>query len=151
MVIFVANKLKVLIPGQEFETSAGKVKLSPFKVKQFSCALELIEKYAAIIFEDKTETIDGEEVRFSKSASEIVREILAKDDGGEYGILQDLERLMGLVSNLPTIDDLQYDEAIALLVEVLEMNMDFFAQLGKRLRKEEESAEVAAPDPTTGT
>lgn len=128
------DKLKVLIPSQTYETSIGKVTLAPFKFKQFPMALSLVEKYSEIVFGEKLEVIEGEAVRVPKTAADIAREVLAKSEDS-YLVLADISEMLALVSGgtLADLDDLGYDEVIGLLVEVVQMNMDFFKRVGSRL------------------
>lgn len=128
-----ASKLKVLIPTRQYELTTGKASLTPFKVKQFPQALDLVEKYAGMIFGTVEETIDGETIQRERTGAEIVQEILSKSEG-TYHVLGDIEALLSLVSADLPFDELGYDEAIALLAEVVEMNMDFFKGIGQKLR-----------------
>jgi hypothetical protein len=135
-----ADKLKVLIPSQSYDTSIGKVTLAPFKFKQFPQALKLVERYSEIIFGEKTEIIEEQGVQVAvqvpKQGTDIAREIFAKSETDEtYAVLSDIEEMLALVSGgtLTDLDDLGYDEVVALLIEVIQMNMDFFSRIGKRL------------------
>jgi hypothetical protein len=131
-----ADKLKVLIPSQSYDTSIGKVTLAPFKFKQFPLALKLVERYSEIIFGEKTEIIEGQSVSVPKSGTDIAREIFAKSEADEtYAVLSDIGEMLALVSGgtLTDLDDLGYDEVVALLIEVIQMNLDFFSRIGKRL------------------
>jgi len=128
-----SSKLRTLIPTRQYDLTTGKTTLAPFKVKQFPVALDLVEKYAGIIFGAVTEEIDGETILREKTGSEIVRDILAKEKDA-YTILEDIETLLGLVCNGLAFDELGYDEAIALLAEVVELNLDFFKQIGNKLK-----------------
>ncbi len=114
------NQLKVLIPNRTFTTSQGAVTLAPFKFKQFKQILEIVEKYLTIF--TTTET-----------AGEIAKLLLAKSET-DYTVLADISQLLKSVSpELEIIDDLQYDEVLALLIEIIDMNIDFFARMGKTL------------------
>jgi hypothetical protein len=133
-----ADKLKVLIPSQSYDTSIGKVTLAPFKFKQFPLALKLVERYSEIIFGEKTEIIEGQSVQVPKSGTDIAREIFAKSESDEtYAVLSDIQEMLALVSGGSLtdtdLDDLGYDEVVALLIEVIQMNLDFFSRIGKRL------------------
>ena len=128
-----ASKLKVLIPTRQYDLTTGKTTLAPFKVKQFPQALDLVEKYAGMIFGTVEDVIDGETIQRERTGAEIVQEILSKSEG-TYQVLGDIEALLSLVCDGLAFDELGYDEAIALLAEVIEMNMDFFKGIGQKLR-----------------
>ena len=125
-----ANQLKVLIDSRSFSTSVGEIKLSSFKFKQFSTALEIIEPYVTIYSLDLTP---------AETAAEIVQQLLCKVED-KYSILVNIAALLQLVSNWNSeqLSELDYDEIIALLVEVVDQNMDFFSRIGERLNKEED-------------
>lgn len=114
--------LPVLIPTRQFKTSAGEVELRPFKFKDFNKALSLIERYVGVFM-------------VSQTAQEIAEKLFAKVQEGSYEILGDIEALLSLVGSGTAIESLQYDEVVALVVEVIDMNLDFFKSIGERLNK----------------
>lgn len=127
------SQLKVLIADRSFTTSAGEITLKPFKFMQFALVLALIEQYLKVFSQ-------------YNSASQIVQELLGKSED-KYTILEDIVKLLGLVSNKETsfFEGLQYDEVISLLTEIIEMNIDFFSRIGQTLnppRQETESSKI---------
>lgn len=124
------SDLPVLIPNRQFKTSAGEVELRPFKFRDFNKALALIERYVGVFM-------------VSQTAQEISEKLFAKA-ASDYEILSDIESLLGLVGTGSPIEELQYDEVVALVVEVIDMNLDFFKSIGKRLNKVEEGGETQA-------
>lgn len=134
------NQLSVLIPDRSFLTSIGDVTLKPFKFKQFKTALAIIEKYLKII-------LGSEDV----TTASIMESLLEKAED-DYTVLEDIASLLGLVSSKETSDlgELGYDEIFALLTEVVEQNMDFFGQIGKKINPPVEPTDKEASNQTTG-
>lgn len=133
------DKLKVLIPDTTVELSIGPVVLKPFKFKNLAIALELTERYAAIILSPKEIIEDDQKLYVSKTSLEVIQEILAKTGDSNYPVMQDVRNLLGLLSTdlAPEIvDDLGYDDVFLLLVEAFEINSDFFERLMVKLRKD---------------
>lgn len=132
-----SKQLAVLIPAESFATSAGTITLKPFKFKQLNEALELVDKYLQIISNPELTT------------DEMISALLQKQDEG-YAVMDDVAKLITLVSGVVELDDFGYDEVICLLTEILQMNMDFFTAIAKRLnpKKAEAKEEEAAPAKT---
>lgn len=132
-----AKQLQILINSRSFSTSAGEIKLVPFKFKQFTIALEIIEQYLLII------------TTYDKA--ELIVELLAKTDD-KFKLLTDVVSLLGLVSDWTAekFEELGYDEVISLLTEIIEMNIDFFSQIGKRLNPEQKTEPLPSSTATTG-
>lgn len=117
------NELSVLIPNRSFTTSVGDITLKPFKFKQFGKALELVQRYF-----DLFTTFDGAEA--------MAKALFEKVEGGDYEILDDIDLLIELVSGIKVSDsDLAYDEVIGLLVEVIDMNLDFFSRISQKMNQ----------------
>ncbi|MBD2653672.1 hypothetical protein H6G45_09250 [Synechocystis sp. FACHB-383] len=132
-----SKQLAVLIPAESFATSAGTITLKPFKFKQLNEALELVDKYLQIISNPELTT------------DQMISALLQKQEEG-YAVMDDIAKLITLVSGVSELDDFGYDEVICLLTEILQMNMDFFTAISKRLnpKKAEASGEEAAPAKT---
>jgi hypothetical protein len=122
------KELLVLIPNRSFATSAGEIVLKPFKFKQFSQALEIVQRYF-----DLFSTYEGAEA--------IAKALFEKVENGNFEILDDIDLLIDLVSGVKVSEsDLAYDEVIGLLVEVIDMNMDFFSRISQKIAKTDEKA-----------
>lgn len=126
------KELKILIPDEELETSAGKITLRPFKFKDFSKALELVSKYLDVFME-------------SESAVAIAQVMLT--NAGEQ-TLADLAILVELCSGKERnfIDNLSWDEVFQILVAIVEQNMDFFYRLGDRMSEKVKSRQKVGTD-----
>lgn len=116
------SDLLVLIPDRTFATSHGPVTLTPFALRNFKTALGIIERYVNVFM-------------VSQTGAEMAEKIFARVNE-DYAILDDIQALLTLVIK-PSIEleDLRYDEVIGLLAEVIQMNLDFFKQIGERLNK----------------
>lgn len=121
-----ASQLAVLIPAKTFATSAGDITLKPFKFKQLNEALELVDKYMAILTNPDLDTAG------------IVDAFLQKQDDG-YLVQDDIAKLITLVSGVDDLDEYGYDEIIALFTEIIAMNMDFFTAIAKKLNPKAEA------------
>jgi hypothetical protein len=128
------SELQVLIPDRTFNTSAGKVSLVPFKFKHFNRALEIIERYVNVFM-------------VSQTAEEIANRLFAKVSES-YEVLNDINTILGMVI-VPSaaaieIDELRYDEVLGIVVEVVDMNLVFFKQIGERLNEKDKSEQAPA-------
>jgi hypothetical protein len=114
--------LAVLIPARVFNTSKGTIKLRPFWFKDFNDAISLVERYVNVFM-------------VAQTAAEIAERLFAKTQE-DYKVIGDIKSLLGLVIEVETaidIDELQFDEVLALVVEAIDMNLDFFKRIGERL------------------
>ena len=112
--------LAVLIADKSFNTSAGAIELRPFKFRDFNKALSIIERYVNVFM-------------VANSAAEIAERLFAKAQE-DYEVIADINKLLTLVMSTPvSIDDLGFDEVLSLVVEVIDMNLDFFKRIGERL------------------
>lgn len=133
-----ASQLTTLIPAKTFATSAGDITLKPFKFKQLNDALELVDKYMAILTNPDLDTAG------------IVEAFLQKQESG-YLVQDDIAKLITLVSGVEDLDEFGYDEIIALFTEIISMNMDFFTAIAKKLNPaKEKEAEKTKASPKTG-
>ena len=111
--------LAVLIADKSFNTSAGAIELRPFKFKDFNKALSIIERYVNVFM-------------VANTAAEIADRLFAKAKEN-YEVISDINNLLNLVISTPVnIDDLGFDEVLSLVVEVIDMNLDFFKRIGER-------------------
>lgn len=116
------SDLLVLIPDRTYSTSGGSVTLTPFGFKDFKTALAIIERYVNVFM-------------VSQTGAEMAEKIFAKVSEN-YAILDDVNALLSLVMRgEANLDNLRYDEVICLVTEVIQMNLDFFKQIGERLNK----------------
>lgn len=113
------DELKILIPAEDVETSAGIVTLRPFKFKDFPKALGLVSKYL-----DAFMGADG---------AYAIAQILLADSGEEA--LGDVGQLISLCSGKEPdwLDELTWDEVVRILVVVIQQNIDFFYRIGGSL------------------
>lgn len=113
------DELKILIPAEEVETSAGVVTLRPFKFKDFPKALGLVSKYL-----DAFMGADG---------AYAIASILLADQGEET--LGDVGKLIELSSGKDRayLDELSWDEVVQILVVIIQQNIDFFFRIGGSL------------------
>ena len=123
--------LAVLIADKSFNTSAGAIELRPFKFKDFNKALSIIERYVNVFM-------------VANTAAEIAERLFAKAQD-DYEVIADINNLLTLVIPTPVnIDDLGFDEVLALVVEVIDMNLDFFKRIGERLNNAQNAEPPAA-------
>lgn len=123
--------LAVLIADKSFNTSAGAIELRPFKFKDFNKALSIIERYVNVFM-------------VANTAAEIAERLFAKAQD-DYEVIADINNLLTLVMPTPVnIDDLGFDEVLALVVEVIDMNLDFFKRIGERLNNAQNAEPPAA-------
>ena len=123
--------LAVLISDKSFNTSAGAIELRPFKFRDFNKALSIIERYVNVFM-------------VANSAAEIAERLFAKAQE-DYEVIADINNLLTLVMPTPVnIDDLGFDEVLALVVEVIDMNLDFFKRIGDRLNSAQNAEPPAA-------
>ncbi|MFZ9738866.1 MAG: hypothetical protein ACO3EZ_12735 [Prochlorotrichaceae cyanobacterium] len=129
--------LAVLIADRSFNTSAGAIELRPFKFKDFNKALSIIERYVNVFM-------------VANTAAEIADRLFAKAQE-EYEVIADIHKLLYLVMVKPVgieakpvdIDDLRFDEVLSLVVEVIDMNLDFFKRIGERLNSAQNAGQPA--------
>ena len=123
--------LAVLIADKTFNTSAGAIELRPFKFRDFNKALSIIERYVNVFM-------------VANSAAEIAERLFAKAQE-DYEVISDINKLLSLVMPTPVdIDELRFDEVLALVVEVIDMNLDFFKRIGERLNNAQNAEQPAA-------
>lgn len=123
--------LAVLIADKSFNTSAGTIELRPFKFRDFNKALNIIERYVNVFM-------------VANTAAEIAERLFAKAQD-DYEVIADINKLLTLVMPTPvSIDDLGFDEVLALVVEVIDMNLDFFKRIGERLNSAQNAETPAA-------
>jgi len=123
--------LAVLIADKSFNTSAGAIELRPFKFKDFNKALSIIERYVNVFM-------------VANTAAEIADRLFAKAKEN-YEVISDINNLLNLVISTPVnIDDLGFDEVLSLVVEVIDMNLDFFKRIGERLNNAQNAEPPAA-------
>lgn len=123
--------LAVLIADKSFNTSAGAIELRPFKFKDFNKALSIIERYVNVFM-------------VANTAAEIADRLFAKAKE-DYEVISDINNLLNLVISTPVnIDDLGFDEVLSLVVEVIDMNLDFFKRIGERLNNAQNAEPPAA-------
>ena len=128
-----ASDLTVLIPTRVFNTSKGAIKLSPFWFKDFHNAITLVERYVQVFM-------------VANTAAEIAERLFAKTQE-DYKVIGDIKSLLGLVIESDTpinIDELRFDEVLNLVVEVIDMNLDFFKRIGERLNNAQSAEPPAA-------
>ena len=124
--------LSVLIADRSFNTSAGAIELRPFKFKDFNKALSIIERYVNVFM-------------VANTAAEIAERLFAKAQE-DYEVIADIHKLLTLVMATPapvSIDDLRFDEVLSLVVEVIDMNLDFFKRIGERLNNAQNAGQPA--------
>ena len=126
------KELKILIPDEELETSAGKITLRPFKFKDFSKALELVSKYLDVFM--------GAESAFA------IAQVMLSNAGEQT--LTDVSFLIKLCTSVERdfIDNLSWDEVFQILVVIVEQNMDFFYRLGDRMSEKVKSRQKVGTD-----
>ena len=123
--------LAVLIADKSFNTSAGAIELRPFKFRDFNKALNIIERYVNVFM-------------VANTAAEIADRLFAKAQE-DYEVIADINKLLTLVISTPvSIDDLGFDEVLSLVVEVIDMNLDFFKRIGERLNNAQSAEPPAA-------
>ena len=123
--------LAVLIADKSFNTSAGAIELRPFKFRDFNKALNIIERYVNVFM-------------VANTAAEIADRLFAKAQE-DYEVIADINKLLTLVMFTPvSIDDLGFDEVLSLVVEVIDMNLDFFKRIGERLNNAQSAEPPAA-------
>ena len=123
--------LAVLIADKTFNTSAGAIELRPFKFRDFNKALSIIERYVNVFM-------------VANSAAEIAERLFAKAQE-DYEVISDINKLLYLVMPTPVdIDQLRFDEVLALIVEIIDMNLDFFKRIGERLNNAQNAEQPAA-------
>ena len=123
--------LAVLIADKSFNTSAGAIELRPFKFRDFNKALNIIERYVNVFM-------------VANTAAEIADRLFAKAQE-DYEVIADINKLLTLVMSTPvSIDDLGFDEVLSLVVEVIDMNLDFFKRIGERLNNAQSAEPPAA-------
>ena len=123
--------LAVLIADKSFNTSAGAIELRPFKFRDFNKALNIIERYVNVFM-------------VANTAAEIADRVFAKAQE-DYEVIADINKLLTLVMSTPvSIDDLGFDEVLSLVVEVIDMNLDFFKRIGERLNNAQSAEPPAA-------
>ena len=123
--------LAVLIADKSFNTSAGAIELRPFKFRDFNKALNIIERYVNVFM-------------VANTAAEIADRLFAKAQE-DYEVIADINKLLTLVMPTPvSIDDLGFDEVLSLVVEVIDMNLDFFKRIGERLNNAQSAEPPAA-------
>ena len=123
--------LAVLIADKSFNTSAGAIELCPFKFRDFNKALNIIERYVNVFM-------------VANTAAEIADRLFAKAQE-DYEVIADINKLLTLVMSTPvSIDDLGFDEVLSLVVEVIDMNLDFFKRIGERLNNAQSAEPPAA-------
>ena len=123
--------LAVLIADKSFNTSAGAIELRPFKFRDFNKALNIIERYVNVFM-------------VANTAAEIADRLFAKAQE-DYEVIADINKLLTLVIPTPvSIDDLGFDEVLSLVVEVIDMNLDFFKRIGERLNNAQSAEPPAA-------
>lgn len=133
------DELKILIPAEEIETSAGTVTLRPFKFKDFPKALGLVSKYIDTFMQ-------------ADNATAIVAILLA-DQGEET--LSDISKLISLSSGKDRayLDELSWDEVVQILVVIVQQNIDFFfrvgASLGETIKKRQAATSQTAGEKTS--
>lgn len=127
------DDLKILIPAEDVETSAGTVTLRPFKFKDFPKALGLVSKYL-----DAFMGADG---------AYAIAQILLADSGEEA--LGDVGKLISLCCGKEHefLDELTWDEVVQILVVIIQQNIDFFfrigGSLGESIRKRQAESQTA--------
>ena len=123
--------LAVLIADKSFKTSAGAIELRPFIFRDFNKALNIIERYVNVFM-------------VANTAAEIADRLFAKAQE-DYEVIADINKLLTLVMSTPvSIDDLGFDEVLSLVVEVIDMNLDFFKRIGERLNNAQSAEPPAA-------
>jgi hypothetical protein len=128
-----SSELQVLIPDRTFKTSVGDVSLVPCQFKHFNRAFEIIERYVNVFM-------------VAQTAEEIAGRLFAKVSEN-YEVLRDINSLLGMVivstqENLD-IEELRYDEVLGMVVEVIDMNLIFFKQIGQRLNENKDETAPA--------
>jgi hypothetical protein len=115
-----ANELEVLFPGEEFPTSAGTVRVSPFKFKHFRDVLVIVKKYLTLF------GVVASDDQEDKKRDDFAYLLL---EHGE-GTLDDVTMLVSYSTGLERKDiaELSGDEAISLFFKVFEVNADFFVR-----------------------
>jgi hypothetical protein len=115
-----ANELEVLFPGEDFPTSLGTVRVSPFKFKHFKDVLVIAKKYLTLFG-----VVAGDDPE-EKKRNDFAYLLL---EHGE-GTLDDVTMLVSYSTGLERkdIDELSGDAAISLFFKVFEVNADFFVR-----------------------
>lgn len=139
------DQLSILIPDVSVALSVGEVTLKPFRFKHSKIALNLIKRYASILFDDvEDKDAEGETFKRAKTTAEIINEVL-EEDKDNYPILTDIEALLGLASDALTpekVGDLGYDDVFLLLAEIIQQNRDFFQRLMAKVNPPKEAEKV---------
>lgn len=127
------TELEILIGDKTIPTSLGEITLRPFKFKDFSKVLQVINRYLSIFAESET-------------TAQAVKTLLANAD---EQTIPDILLLIKLTTDLEReqLEELTWDEVANLFLVVVEENLDFFfraaaklGKLGKGEEKEEQKA-----------
>jgi len=111
------SDLNILIPDKEVELRGRTITVRPFPLRKLPVILALVDAYFPVF-------ADGE-----YNGINIIRALLNKVEGGDYPVLDHLEKVIEAACAGIDCEHLTIDEAAILLKAIWEQNSDFFARM----------------------